>query len=375
MRIRRKMIFILMTFCLVACAQTKNRQFEKFVNFDKIIEYFEEYAKVMEETIVLPLVYKSDAEEYSIEISDTPISFDIKEIVIKNPFDDKFPVSFSVIYKDRLISLFEQGKFVCHTIPSMQRDIEFEKEINTKNFEYHWIIEGKLVGRVKNKYYFLDSDKKWIEHKNFIPIKNQPKLFEDNNYISFCDCHGEWGGTVYFYNKLTEKIYFTEATCANSIIKKNEYFVLSHLGHGMGSSELKSINFPDNLSLTNIDKVNTLYKGEALGYTDKSTESKIVFDYYWIQIFSSFPYQGRTIYMVYWRDRTFLAEIENNVIKIINPLLNREIYTHDPITITYDDIVLMNLDFYGIAREREVSCIIIKDEQLIKIDWNKKHSF
>jgi hypothetical protein len=256
----------------------------------------------------------------------------------------------------------------------MKRDIEFEKEINTQKFEYHWIIDGQLVGRVKDKYYFWNSENKWTKYDRFIPLKNQPKLFEDNNYISFCDCHGEWGGTVYFYNKLTGKIYFTEATCANSILKKDEYLVLSHLGHMMGSSDLKSIRFPDNLSTADTDKISKTYKGQALGYTDNSKEYKIVFDYWDIQIFSSFIIRGKTIYMVYWHNRTFLAEIENNVIKIINPLFNKELYTHDPITTTYNDIVLMNLDFYGIASEREVSCIIIKDEQLIKLDWNEMHS-
>ena len=364
-----------MTFCLAVSGQTKKEQIDKLVDFSEIIQHFREYPTFFKnDTFALPLIHANENTDFKIEISDTPVFFDIKEIVLKNPFDDKFPVSFSVIYHNRLISLFEQGRFVCHTIPSMERDIEFEKEINTKKFEYHWIIDGKLVGRVKKKYYFLDSEKKWVKYEKFVPLKNQPKLFEDSDYISFCDCHGEWGGTVYFYNKSTGKLYFTEATCANSIRKNDEYLVLSHLGHGMGSSKLKSIGFPDNLSQTDIKKVNTTHNGEALGYTDKSTESKIVFDYYWIQIFSSFSYQMQTIYMVYWSDRTFLAEIENNTIKIINPLFNRELYTHDPITATYDDIVLMNLDFYGIARKREVSCMVIRDKQIIKLDWNEMHN-
>ena len=362
MEMRHKMTFIFITFCLAACGQTRNVQLDKDVDFSELIQHFKDYPNYLED------------EKYKIEISDTPIWFDIKEMVIKNPFDNKYPVSFSVIYQNKLISLFEQGVFVCHTIPSMKRDIEFEKEINTKKFEYHWIIDGKLVGRTKDKYYFLDTNNEWSKYENFIPLKNQPKLFEDNNYISFCDCHGEWGGTVYFYNKFTGKIYFTEATCANSILKKDEYLVLSHLGHMMGSSDLKSIRFPDNLSTTDIAKINKTYEGQALGYTDNSKEYKIVFDYWGIQFFSSFVCQEKTVYMVYWHDRTFLAEIENNIIKIINPLFNSELYTHDPITTMYNDIVLMNLDFYGIAGDREVSCIIIKDKQFIKLDWNKMHS-
>ena len=361
-----------MTFCFVACGQTKKGQPDELVDFTQIIQLIKEVTE--------PIVEGKDTfflenGEYELAISDKPIFFEIKEMVLKNPFDNKFPVSFSVIYQNRLISLFEQENFVCHTIPSMERDFEYEKEINTKSFEYHWIIDEKLVGRVKNEYYFLNSENKWTKYDKFIPLKNHPKLFEDNNYIAFRDCHGEWGGTVYFYNKSTEKIYFTEATCANSILKKDDkYLVLSHLGHGMGSTDLKSIGYPDNLSQTSIDKVNTTYKGEALGYSDKSKESKTVFDYYFLQIFSSFIYQERTIFMVHWYQKTFLAEIENDTIKVVNPLLSSDLYTHDPITTTYEDIVLMNLDFYGIAGDREVSCIIIKDKQFIKLDWNKMHS-
>ena len=36
-------------------------------------------------------------------------------------------------------------------------------------------------------------------------------------------------------------------------------------------------------------------------------------------------------------------------------------------------LFLMNLDFYGLGREREVSMIIIKDKEITKIDWNNKH--
>ena len=139
----------------------------------------------------------------------------------------------------------------------------------------------------------------------------------------------------------------------------------------MGNSKLKSIGFPDNLSTTNMDKINKLFKGAALGYADQSAEPEIIFNYFGIQFFSSFSYQGRTVYMVYWNERTFLAEIEDHTIKVINPLLNRKLYTHDPITTTYDDIVFMSLDFWGIGREREVSGIIINEKQLIKFDWNE----
>ena len=364
--------FILASLCLTACGQPTKKQSVSSVKFDTIIKHFTErnYSK---DTIILPVIHKD--KDYQIEISDNPIAFDIKEIVLKNPIDNKFPISFSVIYQDKLISLFEPGIFVCFSIPTMNRDKAFEIKLNTKKFQYHWILDNKLIGLAEGKYYSLSTGNTWVDYNTPVPFTHQPKLFDDSLYISFCDCHGEWGGTVYFYNKATNKIYFTEATCANSILKKNnKYLVLSHLGHMMGSTELKEISYPDKLSEVDLKNANKTFQGQALGYADSSKAAKTIFNYYEIQIFASFIYQGRTIYLVYWRDETFLAEIENNTIKIVNPLFNREVYTHDPITNSYGNTVLMNLDFYGIGVEREVSCVIIKDNELIKLDWNEKHS-
>ncbi len=341
------------------------------VNFDAIISHFKQQIP-LQDSIKLPLVFKG--KEYNVAISNKPIPFAIKEIVLKAPIEEKYPISFSVIYQDRLVALFAPGSFVCYSIPKMERDENFEKKLNTKKFQYHWLLNNKLIGFSKGKYYYFNSNNQWVEYSVVFPIKHQPKLYEDETYISFCDCHGEWGGTVYFYDKATKKTYFTEATCANSILKEdNKYFILSHLGHGTGSSELKEISNPTQLSQIDLKNINKTVNGEALGYTDKSNVAKKVFNYYDIQTFSSFEYQSRTLYMVYWKETTFLAEIENNTIEIVNPLFNKELYTHEPITTLYGDIILMNLDFYGIAKEQEVSCIIINDGQLIKADWNEKH--
>jgi hypothetical protein len=294
---------------------------------------------------------------------------------LKNPYNDHFPISFSVIYQNRIVSLFEPGNFVCHFIPSMDRDTILEKTLNTKQFQYHWLISGKLVGYSGEKYYYLNSDNKWIGYNDTMPIKNQPKLFEDETYISFCDCNGEWGGTVYFYNKASRKVYFTEATCANTIRKQGDkYLVLSDMAHMTGSSKLIEIDNPDALSqikLKNIIK--STEEKNALGYSDNSGAAKKVFRYQGILFLSSFTYRDRTIYLTYWRNETFLAEIENNAVKIVNPLFNREFFSHNPVTTLYDDMIFINLDFYNRYDHecRERSCILINNNQLIKLNWDE----
>lgn len=362
---------LLLTFTLQACGQQTSRQIDNVVKFDTIVSHFKKL-NYSEDTIRLPLIHKN--KDYSIKISKTPLQFELNQIVVKNPFGSEYPISYSVIYQDRLITLFEQGSFFCQSTSTFERDTEFEKLLNTQKFQYHWLLDHKLVGLSDKRYYFLNTENVWVEYNNDVPFSTQPKLFEDDNYISFCDCHGEWGGTVYFYNKQTKKTHFTEATCANSIIKRdNKYYVLSKLGHMMGSTDLEVFSNPGKLPTVELKNINKAFQGQALGYADTSKVAKPVFSYYGIQMFASFIYNGRTIYLVNWRNETFLAEIKNSIIKIINPLFNEEFYTHNPVTTTYDSITLINFDFYGIAGDREVYCLIIKDGILTKLDWNEKH--
>ena len=69
-------------------------------------------------------------------------------MVIENPFykDDvdgyknnyiNYPISYSVIYDDRLVSLFQNGVFVCYSLDSFERDLDFEKKLNTQKFNHH----------------------------------------------------------------------------------------------------------------------------------------------------------------------------------------------------------------------------------------------
>src|SRR5688500_13549323 len=123
----------------------------------------------------------------------------------------------------------------------MERDFDFEKKLNSKKFKYHWIIDGKLAALAGGKIYVFDD--KWTTLKTKFPLEKQPKLFEDNEFIVFGDCHGEWGGTIYFFEKTSAEIYLTESTCANSVYKKdNKYLVLAQLGHGTGFTKFKVID-------------------------------------------------------------------------------------------------------------------------------------
>jgi len=64
---------------------------------------------------------------------------------------------------------------------------------------------------------------------------------------------------------------------------------------------------------------------------------------------------------------------ENSTIKTVNPLFNNYIIMHYPVTTSYPNTILINRAWYMVGRKREISCFMIKDDEFIKIDWNKKH--
>ena len=364
-------------------AQNKQLDFES-----KLIEHFQKQTRgkisVTRDTLYLS-PYK---EKFKVSISDNYIEFDTIHKVIKNPyFTDKFenaeevknnvknyPKSFSVIYENSLVSLFENGKFACFNLDNFERNTRLEDKLNKKRFEYHWILDNRLLGLSRNSI-FVWNDNNWTKSKVNFPLKNRPKLFEDKNFIVFGDCFGEWGGTVYFFEKSTSKTFFTESTCANSVIKNAQgYNVLAHLGHGGGSTEIKNIADPTKLTLAQPNDIGKTIKGQAMGYIDKSNAYKKKIDFYGVQIFSSFNYKDKVLYVVHLSDLTFIAEIENNKIEIVNPLFFNDLYTHDPITTKYGNYTLMNLDHYGTGLKREISVLIVSEYKITKLDWNENHS-
>ncbi|MDR6969246.1 hypothetical protein J2X31_003273 [Flavobacterium arsenatis] len=381
----KKLLYILLIFGLSNSGFAQSLQL-KFEN--KLVEHFQKHTW-KDVVVTRDSLYSSPyKDKFNVSVSDNYIEFDTTHLVIKNPyFSDKhddaeeekdyvknFPKSFSVIYENSLVTLFENGKFTCFKLENFERNTELENKLNTKKFKYHWIIDNQLGGLSGNSI-FLWNGNKWTKFKENFPLKNQPKLFEDNQFIVYGECFGEWGGTVYFFEKSSSKTFFTESTCANSVIKTSKgYNVLAHLGHGGGSAEIKTIPYPTKLTLAKPNEIGKSVNGEALGYTDKSSAFEKKLDFYGLQIFSSFDYQDKVLYIVHLSELTFIAEIKNNEIEIVNPLFFNDLYTHDPITNKYGKYTLMNLDHYGTGLNREISVLIIEGNKITKLDWNENHS-
>jgi hypothetical protein len=313
-------------------------------------------------------------EDYRLQISDQKISLEKQHFILKNPFSKvKYPMSYSILYKGKLIVLFDPGRFACFDL-DFKRDPEVEDALNTMHFDRHWLIGEDFVARSEGKDY-LWNGKFWAKYNEPVPMGGRPKLFEDEFYIMYSDCRGEFGGTIYFYEKKTGTTYYTSASCPRSILTHEDGYLIT----ASSMNSFNSIYIKDPSMLSNLKDTPTIARRtgphENLGYYDSSNHAVHVKDFFWLEAFATLKNGEKTFHILNWREFTFLAELNGNEVTIVNPLfLDHQIYTHHPVTTAYNNgVIVVNLDFYGIGGDREVGLLILKDNVLVKVDWNEEH--
>ncbi len=356
----------------ILCNQSHSQNIDP--DFKLLVESFGAHVGPFgRDSVRIPVIYQS--KDFSIRLATTSANFSTESIVLENPYSGKsYPLSYSIVYKEHIISLFEPGYFACYRLKDLSRNTDFEAELNLKKFKSHWLIDNELYAVSKGGGWHAYKEEGWKRTKKLpLPDNSRSNLYSDEEYLVYNNCNGEWGGTIFFYNRETQETFFTEATCANTIIdKESTYTVLASLGHGFGSADSKVIEDPSLLpSLKDFKPQRTV---EAIGYKDTTRHAKEAFSYYGLQVFSMFQMGESLVYMLHWQGKTFLATLKNNEFFIIDPLFNSSLYTHEPITKRYSDgDVLINLDFWGRGREKEISMILIQGNHFRKIDWNRKN--
>ncbi len=335
--------------------------------FNQLISHFDELHSYRKDTLRLPNLLVT--EKYKVVLADTALHLTKQRRVVTNPFSaDKYPLSYSILYRNNLISLFSPGYFACFTIDDWQRNLALEKTLNTKRFKRHWLVDGQLIGLAAGQYWQLTTDNRWRPYKKPIPFGERPKLFEDATYLVYNECNGEFGGRVFFFDKQTKKTYWMESTCAVWVRRSSAgYEVMSSLGHGMGSADKQLIGDPHSLPA---------WAGKPasrVAATNSLSKSTTLFDLYGVQLFGGVARDQQIFYLAHILDRTCLVSLLGSTFTVVDALFNDGLYTHQPATTNYDGIYVINLDFYGIGRYREVSLLVLKNDKLTLLDWHELH--
>lgn len=209
------------------------------------------------------------------DVSDKKINYskDSSFVIYKDTFDYKHEGElervayfenkyFCVInHSDKkLIILDEEGTYI--------NEVLTPKAIETTSY-YDLVIENdslflKLKEGDEENFVLVNNNTEFqfIEKRNF-------KIFEDDEYNIYANCHGEWGGALFFQNKETNEKYEAESTCAIIVNKlNNEYYVTSLLTHEGVHSNVSKISDPEKLEKSNWDFGELMQGGSWKGVED-----------------------------------------------------------------------------------------------------------
>jgi len=344
---------------------SKKKEWAMDTSFRETVNYFQTRNRYLKQTLQLPVVEISNG--FKAVLADSAWHLRKQQHWLENPFSsekaDKYPLSYSIIYQNRLVSLLAPGHFACFMLNSWQRDIDLEQKLNTRRFEQSWLIDGQLLALSSGKYWQFTSEKGWRRYAPKLPFTNRPKLFEDASYLVYNECKGEFGGQVFFYDKQTRKVHWTQSTCTVWVRHTAQgYEILSNLGHMTGFTHKDLVSDPRALPEWKNSSRNI--QPNTSGTTRKS-----LFSFQGLQLFGGFVRHNEPVYLFRLAGRTFLATLNGNTFTIIDPLFNNELYSHDPVSTNYLDTDLINIAHYGTGGSREVMCLIAHGDLVTLLVW------
>lgn len=154
-------------------------------------------------------------------------------------------------------------------------------------------------------------------------------LFQDEQYEVWSTCSGEWGGTIYFKNKKTKKIYYASSTCAVSVNElNNKYYVSNSLSHLYGNSNILEISNPEKMK--SVSKLPVFHPNiQTIEHeTDSNLGTKAIIDSNGVLITTSFVYRNKlySILTDIQGNKTTISEIRNNKFQTIEEFPEKLFY-------------------------------------------------
>ncbi len=224
-------------------------------------------------------------------------------------FKQNISIKSVVPFDKRFLCLDEDEKLFFVDSNSSQIDSSINKYSTDYDFEKLQVIDSVIVGtegyQEGHKRFFLDTaKKKWRHYRAKKHIYPGDLIFQDDEYFISNTCSGEWGGTIYFANKKTSKIYESECTCAVNVIKgPNNYNVTASLSHMGGSATVFNVNDPKMLKLHLKRKPRQLLDSlKSAGFATSESNSTIgiekLVDTVGATLAGSFRFKNSLLYLV-----------------------------------------------------------------------------
>lgn len=302
---------------------------------------------------------------------------------------------YSIFYDNYLIVLNSKNSFYTFHLSCFERDEQYEKKLNKQRFEKAFVISDILYGvdSCNQAYKFDNITYKWVKQFEELPLFNSEPIYENDKYICYSICYGEFGGLVFFYNKNNRRITLIPANCYTCLMEYDDnYYLITSLSHKDGWSNIICIENPDSLlelpdSLNKYDKWNIIDSYyPILKNNDKDHPIHEVTSQWTKIIMSGLRIDNENYYitnMSYdYNWETYLTKlVEDSLIIIETPdtIFSRILTSNDEITRKVKGQTVF--DYPSFIRDSEgktpgytkalLNTFIINDTSLIRINWKK----
>lgn len=261
--------------------------------------------------------------EKNFAINDTEVSNSKLEFVIKKDTFD-----FSINGDLRKVTYFN-NKYYCMFQTKRENTSGSFKKMVILNNKGEFIEDVFVPGGIQSMFYYdirIENDSLFLQRAqhdeenfvlgkyvaNFQPTETRAfKTYEDDKFNVYATCRGEWGGTVFFQDKMTMELYEGSSTCPIVVNKiGNEYFVTNYMGHMIGFASVNKISNPKKLTKSKWD-----FKSR-FGSENQTGIEKVLdtMDFY---IPTSFVAKEKLLHIYNDDNGTYIAEIEDEEMKPI----------------------------------------------------------
>lgn len=256
-------------------------------------------------------------------------------------------INSAVYYAGHILCLQDDNKiFVLDTAFNFVDSLT--KKFSSQKFELLHSYNDTILLSTGKDIFYLDTGFV-LKKYDYQPFKYRVPYYTDSTYYVYACDAGEWGGSVFFWNRKTNKTYSYPATGVQQILKfKGKYVISSFLAHLSGFSDYLSVKDPAKLyelkdekqktfcnwwsvdSIVNSKLFDTVTPPGVKYYADKSTTRTLIV----------FPYND-TLYSIYSTDSgTILAKHVDFKLVTVDTLLKRGILFNDASTYLADNIAV-----------------------------------
>jgi hypothetical protein len=250
------------------------------------------------------------------------------------------PITVSVFYRDKFYCIKSNSQMIVINPNTNLLDSSYTDNSKSIGIGNIFLRSDSLIGLNKNSTYYYDNqNNKWIFLKKGW---YKPPIYEDKNYIVNSTCSGEFGGSLYFIDKTTNKKYECACTCVVSLFKEDQkYHVTASLSHLAGFTNIFEINDPAKLKPYNRDylkrkrlkakKKNQIYVG-VIGEDESSSSVGTVqlIDSVGVITATSFVYNSKDYYLIEKNKSVSIDTISGKKLIAIDDLTNFNIWCDYP---------------------------------------------